>query len=296
MPMIMLLNLKGGVAKTTNTVGIAEYFASQGKQVLVIDADHQSLAGELMLGEDQLLRVENKRHTLHDLLAFMLSDDFTVDAMGAYVTKEASNVEELKEKIDCIACSHRIDDFTTNMAKARRGFQSNDEFLRKLNRLRSIFSRWCNQNYDYAIIDCPPSFALQVLFLLGCADYFIVPSIPDRLSVRGSIYLMDRIKLRGYSKIQCLGTLWSMVRVQVKKHLEIMEEVKKGNGEYQTMPRPFSTYIPNSSAIADAMDSRVEYETIKQKYKTEVLGLYKDLCKEIEERSNDSSSKKISSI
>ena len=56
-----------------------------------------SLLWELMLGEDQLLRVENKRHTLHDLLAFMLSDDFTVDAMGL-CHQRSINVEELKEK------------------------------------------------------------------------------------------------------------------------------------------------------------------------------------------------------
>jgi len=55
-----MLNLKGGVAKTTNTVAIAECLADQGKKVLVIDADHQCTASELLLGEDLLGRCEHR--------------------------------------------------------------------------------------------------------------------------------------------------------------------------------------------------------------------------------------------
>jgi chromosome partitioning protein len=55
MPIIPVLNLKGGVAKTVTTVALAECFASHGHRVLLVDADHQCMAGELALGESRLL-------------------------------------------------------------------------------------------------------------------------------------------------------------------------------------------------------------------------------------------------
>ena len=48
MPIIMFSNLKGGVAKTTNAVAVAECLAWRGHKTLVIDADHQCTASELL--------------------------------------------------------------------------------------------------------------------------------------------------------------------------------------------------------------------------------------------------------
>ncbi|RJP19976.1 MAG: ParA family protein [Candidatus Omnitrophota bacterium] len=284
MPLIMFLNLKGGVAKTTNTVAVSECFAAGGKRILMVDADHQSMAGELMLGEPRLGTAEKNRQTLHDLLSFMLNDEFQSEIIEEYITRGGSNIIDVRERLDCIPCSHRIDEFSTNMAKAKRGFQSNDEFLRRLNRVRHHFAQWCNRHYDYTLIDCPPTFVIQVLFFLGCADYFIIPSIPDRLSVRGSIYLLERLRLRGFKRIQCLGTLWTMVRRQVSTHLKIIEHEERQSGEYARMPKPFRTYIPNMSAIADAMDIWQEYPTFQAKYQYKPSHLFEQLCEEIEAR------------
>ncbi len=284
MPMILFLNLKGGVAKTTNAVAVAECMASMQKRVLMIDADHQSMASELLLGPEQLSQVEQSRKTLHDLLAFMLSDEFHKESLPEYITHNASNITSLKKYLDCIPCSHRIDEFSTNMAKARKGHQSNEEFLQRLRKLRQTFAQWCNQNYDYTIIDCPPAFVLQVLFLLACADYYILPSIPDRLSVRGSLYLQERLRLRGYKKIRCLGTLWSMVRIQVAKHKNIIKWVEQQKDEYANLPPSFNTIIPNMSSIANAMDFLKNYSSFQAKYQSKPSKLFQKLCLEIEER------------
>ncbi|MDX9753840.1 MAG: ParA family protein [bacterium] len=284
MPMVMMFNLKGGVAKTTNTVALAEWFAAKGKKVLLIDADHQCMASELLLGEQRLELAEKNRQTLHDLLAAMLSERFAPSSIPSFISKFSTPVKPIRPNLDCLACSHRIDEFSTNMAKAKKGYQSNEAFLQQLNRLRRVFSIWCNRHYDFTLVDCPPSFALQVQFLLGSADALIIPSIPDRLSIRGSLYLLNRMKKRGYTRIRCLGTLWSMVRVQVAKHKEIMRLVQDSLGEYSQMPIPFTTIIPNMGAIADAMDTQTEYKSIKEKYKGESARLFSQLCKEIAER------------
>src|SRR3954467_4038575 len=121
MPVILLINLKGGVAKTTSAVAIAECLASQGKRTLLIDADHQCTAGELLLREERLLRCERNKATLHDMMAAMLDDEFDPSQFGAFVTHKASNVGGGLDTLSVLPCSIRIDDFTTNMAKARRG-------------------------------------------------------------------------------------------------------------------------------------------------------------------------------
>ncbi len=54
MSIMLFVNLKGGVAKTANAVAVAECLAESGYRTLLIDADHQCMAGELLIGEERL--------------------------------------------------------------------------------------------------------------------------------------------------------------------------------------------------------------------------------------------------
>src|SRR5262249_28914512 len=178
MSIMMFINLKGGVAKTTNAVAIAECQAANGYKTLLIDADHQCTASELLLGEERLLRCERDRHTLHDLLAAILDDDFSIVQFDRFLTKPASNISGSLSHLSVLACSVRIDDFSTNMAKGKRGYRSYDEWQRALDGRRRHLTKWIQNHFDYTIVDCPPSIALQVRFLFRVADSYIVPSIP----------------------------------------------------------------------------------------------------------------------
>src|SRR3954466_2569751 len=122
MSILLFVNLKGGVAKTTNAVAVAECLADSGYRTLLVDADHQCMAGELLLGESRLLNCERRKFTLHDLLAAMLDDDFGPEQFSPYVVPKASDIGDGLDKLSVMPCSIRIDDFSTNMAKARHGF------------------------------------------------------------------------------------------------------------------------------------------------------------------------------
>ena len=281
MSIVLMVNLKGGVAKTTNAVAIAECFAESGLRTLIIDADHQCMSGEILLGEDSLLRAERSRSTLHDLLATMLDDEFEVAQIGKYAVPRTSNIAGGLSKLSVIPCSVRIDDFSTNMAKAKRGYNSNDEFLQVLRRRRQQLQRWLRTNYDVTLIDCPPSLALQVKFLLSVADWFIVPCVPDRLSVRGSLYLMDRIEKLGYSNIRPVGTLWSLYREQNAVHREVVEMARRKVKPLNRLPEPFETVIPNAAAIANATDPEKRPASFRAKYSPQFAKLYEQLCDEI---------------
>jgi chromosome partitioning protein len=284
MPIILLCNLKGGVAKTTSAVAIAECLASRGHRTLLIDADHQCMAGELLLGEDSQIRCDVGRRTLHDLLADMLTHGFDARRCEACVTRKASNIGGGISNLSVMPCSFRIDDFSTNMAKARRGYNSTEEFQHVLDRYKTQFRRWLQSEFDYTVVDCPPSVALQVRFLLSVGDGYVIPAIPDRLSVRGSLYLLQRLE-KGNFKIPPLGTLWSLYRTQNAMHRKFVELAGQGHVQFARLPEPFKTVIPNAAKIAESTETGQKPTTFRQKYTSEFAQLFESLCDEMISRS-----------
>jgi chromosome partitioning protein len=284
MPMILFVNLKGGVAKSTNAVAVAECLADLGKSVLLIDADHQCTATQLLLGENRTHELDLHHFTLHDLLKEMLDDEFKPAQIDPFVTSKASDIGGGMDGLSVIPCSVRIDDFSTNMAKARLGYKSTEEFYAIFRKRRRAMSRWFDANFDFTIVDCPPSLALQVRVFLAVADTFIIPAIPERLSVRGSLCLLERIKRLGV-KIDGMGTLWSLHRGQNKMHCETVEAASKGIDPYSRLPVPFKTIIPNAAAITAASDLRCKPKSFTDKYTPQFAKLYRSLCSEILQRS-----------
>ncbi|RUL83180.1 ParA family protein [Tautonia sociabilis] len=284
MSILLIVNLKGGVAKTTNAVAVAECLADSGYRTLLIDADHQCTAGELLLGESRLLHCERRKITLHDLLLAMLDNEFASEQFPAYVIPKASDIGDGLDNLSVMPCSIRIDDFQTNVAKARHGYKSTEEFNAIFSRRRSMLQKWLRSSYDVTIVDCPPSIPQQVRVFLTVADAYIVPAIPDRLSVRGSLWLQDRIRRMGV-KIEGLGTLWSLYREQNAVHRRVVEAAGKGIEPYSQLPRPFETVIPNAAAIAMASEPNRKPKSFNAKYSGNFASLYRDLTGEIVQRS-----------
>jgi chromosome partitioning protein len=123
--------------------------------------------------------------------------------------------------------------------------------LASFQRRRKKMRKWLEAHSDCTIIDCPPSIAIQVRFFLAIADAYIVPSVPDRLSVRGSLLLQGRIRSLGV-KVRGLGTLWSLYREQNKIDRKFVNAAAKGTKPLDDLPKPFETIIPNTTAIAEA--------------------------------------------
>lgn len=284
MSVLMMINLKGGVAKTTNCVAMAECLATRGYRVLVIDADHQCMAGELLLGHERMYACEHKKKTLHDLLAAMLKDDFAPEAIPAYIESGASNIGGGIETLDVLPCSIRIDDFATNAAKGGQGFRTREEFLRSFQRHLAALKAHLHEQYNFILVDCPPSFALQVHYLMKVADGFVIPCIPDRLSVRGAIWLLERLRRAGFSRPHPVGTLWSLYRTNVAMHNAVIDAAAHGEEPLDQLPRPFNTIIPNASKILSATDGGQHPRTYSAKYSPQFAGLYGNVCTELARR------------
>jgi chromosome partitioning protein len=212
MSVVLFLNLKGGVAKTTTTVAVAETLAAVKHRVLVIDTDHQCAAGELLLGAERLLHADQRRKTLHDLLAAMLREDFSPDAFDRYVEWGASNINGGFPHLGVLPCSLRMEDFSANRVRALENYDSTEEFNAVLRRHEAMLYRWLHNSFDYVLVDCPPTIPFQVKTLLKVADAYLVPSVPDMLSVRGSHHLIERIRRLGITKAKPIGMLWTLYR------------------------------------------------------------------------------------
>lgn len=280
MSIILFINLKGGVAKTTSAVAVAECLSAKGYRTLLIDADHQCMAGELLLGEAGQAAAERKKATLYDLMADMLAEDFVAASFPTYVTRRASDIAGGLDKLSVLPCSIRMDDFVTNMAKARRGYNTTDEFIGSLATRKKQMRKWLSASYDFTVVDCPPSLAVQVKILLGVADSYIVPCVPDRLSVRGSLFLLNRVRSRGF-KITGMGTLWSLYRQQNAMHRKVIEAARDRVAPFDQLPEPFETEIPNAAKIAESTEPGRKPKDFRQKYSPEFAKKFEAVCEEI---------------
>ncbi len=175
---------QGRVAKTTSCIAIAECLASQGRRMLVVDADHQCAASELLVGEERLNSCEEHGRTLHDLMGAMLKPEFVQRRVPGYVVDSVSNIGGGIAGLDLIPDSMRIDDIQSRVHTYENDYEK-DGYKKLADYGRTQIRRFLVQNYDYTFIDCPPSVPAQVKLPLQLSDGFIVPCVPGRLSVRG---------------------------------------------------------------------------------------------------------------
>ncbi|WP_442505625.1 ParA family protein [Novipirellula sp. SH528] len=280
MPIILMINLKGGVGKTASTVAIAETFAEQGQRTLVIDADHQSMAGELLVGQSRMLASERAKTTLHDMFLAMADVNFDAADLPNFALGNASSVQTSSENLWVVPCSFRIDDFSSNVAKSQRicrSYATERELQVYLTRQMKKVKRWLDASFDVVLVDCPPSIAMQVKMFLRIADGYVIPSVPDQLSVRGSENLVKRLSTYGF-KLAGLGTLWTLYREQVALHREMVLDPFSG------IPKPFQTIIPNATRLASAVDPRsvnAPFANCDAKYGKPFATRYRDLVDEM---------------
>ena len=118
MPIVSLINLKGGVAKTTTTVQLAECLASEfGKKVLVIDLDPQTNATISLIDEEKWEDLKDKNLTLYDLFQDKLEQTNRFD-MGKAIQKGVSNLglpnlDLLASSIQFIDIQDRLNDISS---------------------------------------------------------------------------------------------------------------------------------------------------------------------------------------
>ncbi|MEV3901749.1 AAA family ATPase [Mycobacterium sp. NPDC050551] len=259
---ISTINLKGGVGKTTTTVGLAEFLSAEfGKKVLVIDLDPQTNATIVLIGEERWKELNVSGRTLVSLFNDALRPDGTAARfdLGAAIQRGVSPVAQVKS-VDLLPSSLDLIDVQDRLAAMPPGkfFANNPTDL-----LRPAIKPILD-DYDYVLIDCPPNLGIVTLNGLRVSDGYIIPTIPDLLSTYGIPQIQTRAKSFADSigeNIRELGIVVTKYRSASTVHTNTVKRLVAD----PNLPRVFNTKIAEGNAIAASAEF-APTSTLKQKY------------------------------
>ena len=214
---ITVLNHKGGVGKTTSSVNIGAGLSLKGKKVLLIDLDPQA------------------NLTLH----FSLPIDKTPNVYEALRGESDLPITEVKENLDVVTSSLDL-----TAAESELSGVAGREYI-----LKELISK-VSSDYDFIIIDCPPSLGLLTLNALAVSNYMIIPIEMGAFALAGMKKLFEIIQLvqkRLNPDLKEYKILLTKVDTRKTLHKEIKDTIYE-NFEGQT----FNTIIPTNVALEAA--------------------------------------------
>jgi len=265
---ISFINLKGGVAKTTTAVQMAECLTSEfGKTVLVIDLDPQTNATIALINEMDWEKLDAQGQTLFNLFNDKLEKTTTFNLKAALL-KGVSNLKLgglhlLPSSIRFIDIQDRIADIP-----AKCGYAMNPMEVLK-SAVHSILD-----DYHYVLIDCPPNLGFITRNGIEISDYYFIPTISDTLSTYGIPQIVNTIHkftTERPLKIKCLGLVITKFSSTSQAHARgkasLPARFEKIFKKLALTPAPiFDTIMPQANATADAMEFGNTPRSFKEKY------------------------------
>lgn len=188
---IAVLNLKGGVAKTTTVINLADHLSKAGKRVLVVDADSQCNTSDFFGAAD----IDGSLHTILTHSCSDIGDRFVCC------------INTIRDKLDVVPATSRLMELDlTAITDGAVHPASLREFLLMLAETEE-------EPYDFCLIDCPPGFTASCSAALLAADEVIIPSTLDAFSLSGMANLTHQILSMGQvnPRLRLLGVLPTMV-------------------------------------------------------------------------------------
>src|SRR3990167_3870982 len=217
---ITIANQKGGVGKTTTVSNLGVYLAAYGKKVLIIDIDPQSNATSTFSPTKDI-----PIHVYHALVGNVHPDDiirptglFSLDILPAHAELAGATIELVS--------------------------MENREF-----KLQEITNK-VRHNYDFILIDCPPSLGLLTLNGIVAADYVIVPVQAEYYALEGLGQLLNSIDLVKENlgrDIKILGALCTMYDKRNRLSRNILKDMRRSFPGYV-----FEVIIPRNVTLAEA--------------------------------------------
>lgn len=278
---ISIINLKGGVGKTTITVALAEFMALQHQlKVLVVDLDPQTNATMALMNEYEWKRRNVRGQTVVQLFRDRLQQQRTVFYAEEAIVHRVSNIGGGIAGLDLLPSSLDLIDLQDNLAGIEPSGIISDRPLTILGEALAELAT----AYDLVLIDCPPNLGLITQNGLVFSQYYLIPVIPDILSTYGIPQIVSRVRrlvTETGAQLEPLGVVINKYRHQsalhrTQSHILSMDADRSGYG------RVFNTILPESSQAAAAMDFSVPYPSLHGKYGYQVpYQQYRQLTEEV---------------
>lgn len=218
---IAVANQKGGVGKTTTTINLSAALAEQGKKVLLVDLDPQGNATS-GVGVDKR-ELEN---TVYELFVGKTTlDECLLETDFLNLSVIPANINLSGAEIDLIDMNDR------------------EYYLKNI--LLQI-----KDDYDFILIDCPPSLNMLTVNAMTAADTVLVPIQCEYYALEGLsqlIHTINLVKRRLNPQLQLEGVVFTMYDARTKLSMQVVENVK------QTLKENiYNTIIPRSIKLAEA--------------------------------------------
>ncbi len=218
---IAIANQKGGVGKTTTSINLSATLAEKGKKVLVIDTDPQgNTTSGFGLNKNQL------ENTIYELL------------IGECEVEEAL-YKDVIDGVDIIPSNVNLAAVEIELIDMEK-----KEYILK-NAVESI-----RKNYDFIIIDCPPSLSMLTINAMTTANTVLVPIQCEYYALEGLsqlVHTVNLVKERLNNELEMEGVIFTMYDSRTNLSMQVVENVKDHINE-----NIYKTIIPRNIRLAEA--------------------------------------------
>ncbi|MCI8639185.1 MAG: ParA family protein [Coprococcus sp.] len=218
---IAIANQKGGVGKTTTAINLSSCLAAKEKKVLAVDMDPQ---GNMTSGLS--VDKESVDYTIYDLIIGEANIE------QALCKNVFNNLDIIPTNIDLSGAEIELLDI------------ENKEYILKkeVDKIRD--------NYDFVIIDCPPSLSMLTINAMTTADTVLVPIQCEYYALEGLSQLIKTIELvknRLNDRLEMEGVVFTMYDARTNLSLQVVENVKENLNQ-----NIYKTIIPRNIRLAEA--------------------------------------------
>jgi chromosome partitioning protein len=265
--LVSIINMKGGVGKSTTAVTLAETLAvHHRRRVLLIDLDPQTNCS-IMAGGPERWNAARKADRTLDAFFDAYATGEKPAPLKSFVDKQVTDLKDNKGKVDVdlIACAPELRYIERDII---------EKFVKQQLNLDAIQKRICQwfapglktmmDNYDDILIDCPPGISLFAEAALIASDAILVPSIPDYVSRLGLIAFrrramtMIRDKRGAPTTMLVLATKYDEAFSLHRSEAALLKE--------NLGPGMFDLRVPQNVDIARAAEWSEVKRTFEQKY------------------------------